>query len=97
MQAQLVASVQHSLSMHLYANAKFLCERLAAEFPSEVRCQPPSAGHGGSNACASAPNLSPSEGPAAAASTWQRRCIDCVARTEICAQSRSSVACCSSF
>ena len=37
MQAQLVASVQHSLSMYLYDNAKFLCERLAAEFPSEVQ------------------------------------------------------------
>ena len=36
MQAQLVASVQHSLSMYLYDNAKFLCERLAAEFPCEV-------------------------------------------------------------
>jgi hypothetical protein len=46
MQAQLIASVQHSLSMYLYDNAKFLCERLAAEFPCEVR--PAALGTGGS-------------------------------------------------
>ena len=36
MQAQLTSSVQHSLSMYMFDNAKFLCERLAAEFPCEV-------------------------------------------------------------
>lgn len=37
MEAQLVASVQQSLGLYLYDNASFMCERLVAEFPGEVR------------------------------------------------------------
>lgn len=36
-EAQLVAQVTESLSMHLMDNARFMAERLHAEFPSEVR------------------------------------------------------------
>lgn len=31
-----MAAVQQHLTLHLYDNAKFLCERLVASFPSEV-------------------------------------------------------------
>jgi hypothetical protein len=36
LEAQLVASVQESLALYLYDNARFLCERLVAESPTEV-------------------------------------------------------------
>ena len=34
---QLVACVHSSLGLYLYDNSCFLCERLVAQFPSEVR------------------------------------------------------------
>jgi hypothetical protein len=34
---QLIAQVIESLSMHLMENAKFMAERLHADFPNEVR------------------------------------------------------------
>ena len=37
MEDQLVACVHSSLGLYLYDNACFLCERLVAQFPSEVR------------------------------------------------------------
>jgi hypothetical protein len=36
-EAQLVAAVVDSLAMHLMENARFMAERLNAEFPSDVR------------------------------------------------------------
>jgi hypothetical protein len=36
-EAQLVAAVVDSLAMHLMENARFMAERLNAEFPNEVR------------------------------------------------------------
>jgi hypothetical protein len=36
-EAQLVAQVTESLSMHLMDNARFMAERLHAEFPTEAR------------------------------------------------------------
>ena len=36
-EAQLVAQVIESLSMHMMENARFMAERLHAEFPHEVR------------------------------------------------------------
>ena len=36
MEEHMVACVQHSLSLYLFDNACFLCERLVAQFPSEV-------------------------------------------------------------
>lgn len=32
----LIACVNESLSLYLMSNARFMCERLVAEFPSEV-------------------------------------------------------------
>ena len=40
MEAQLVACVRDSLDTFLYDNAKFMCERLYAEYPTEVHLQP---------------------------------------------------------
>ncbi len=37
LEAHLVACVQHSLGLYLFDNACFMCERLVAQFPSEVR------------------------------------------------------------
>ena len=37
MESQLVACVQESLALYLYENARFMAERLVAEFPTEVR------------------------------------------------------------
>ena len=37
MDAQLQACVRDSLDKYLFDNAKFMCERLYAEYPSEVR------------------------------------------------------------
>lgn len=37
MEAQMVACVNDSLRLYLYDNACFMCERLVAEFPSQVR------------------------------------------------------------
>ena len=37
LEEHLVACVQHSLGVYLFDNACFLCERLVAQFPSEVR------------------------------------------------------------
>ena len=37
LETHLVACVQHSLGVYLFDNACFLCERLVAQFPSEVR------------------------------------------------------------
>lgn len=37
MEAILVDSVQNSLRHFMYPNAIFICERLCAEFPSEVK------------------------------------------------------------
>lgn len=37
MEEHLVAVVQQSLALYLHDNACFLCERLVAQFPSEVR------------------------------------------------------------
>jgi hypothetical protein len=34
---QLIAQVTDSLSMHMMENAKFMAERLHADFPNEVR------------------------------------------------------------
>ena len=36
MEAHLIACVQSSLGLYLFDNACFLCERLVAQFPSEV-------------------------------------------------------------
>jgi hypothetical protein len=36
-EAQLIAQVVESLQMHMMDNAKFMAERLHAEFPNEVR------------------------------------------------------------
>ena len=33
----MVACVNESLSLYLMSNARFMCERLVAEFPSEAR------------------------------------------------------------
>lgn len=37
MEAQLVACVHESLALYLYENARFMAERLVAEFPREVK------------------------------------------------------------
>ena len=48
MEAQMVACVVDSLRLYLHENARFMCERLVAEFPSPVRPQPgPACGSGG--------------------------------------------------
>jgi hypothetical protein len=39
MEAQLVHLVQESLAQYLHRNACFMCERLVADFPTEVRSQ----------------------------------------------------------
>jgi anaphase-promoting complex subunit 3 len=39
MEAQLVHLVQESLAQYLHKNACFMCERLVADFPTEVRSQ----------------------------------------------------------
>ncbi len=39
MEAHLVACIHESLSLYLHDNAQFLCERLVAAFPSQVRCE----------------------------------------------------------
>jgi hypothetical protein len=41
LQAQLIACIQESLAFYLVDNAIFLCERLVAQFPSEVGAQRP--------------------------------------------------------
>ena len=41
MEAHLIASVQESLALYLHDNAIFLCERLVADFPTEVGTRPP--------------------------------------------------------
>ena len=33
----MIACVNESLSLYLMSNARFMCERLVAEFPSEVK------------------------------------------------------------
>ena len=35
-ESHMIACVQDSLSLYLMSNARFMCERLVAEFPSEV-------------------------------------------------------------
>lgn len=35
-ESQLIAQVVESLQMHMFDNAKFMAERLHAEFPNEV-------------------------------------------------------------
>ena len=35
-ECHMVACVNESLSLYLMSNARFMCERLVAEFPSEV-------------------------------------------------------------
>ena len=53
MENQLIACVQESLALYLYENARFMAERLVAEFPREVSClrrapdQPEIAGRAG--------------------------------------------------
>jgi hypothetical protein len=48
MEAQMVACVVDSLRLYLHENARFMCERLVAEFPTPVRPQPgPACGRGG--------------------------------------------------
>ena len=37
LEAELVARVHDSLRLYLHDNARFMCERLVAEFPSPVR------------------------------------------------------------
>jgi anaphase-promoting complex subunit 3 len=37
MEASLIDCVNSSLQLYMYRNAAFLCERLYAEYPSEVR------------------------------------------------------------
>ena len=37
MEGQLIACVQESLALYLHENARFMAERLVAEFPREVR------------------------------------------------------------
>jgi anaphase-promoting complex subunit 3 len=39
MEAHLVACIRESLSLYLYDNAQFLCERLVAAFPTQVSCK----------------------------------------------------------
>lgn len=41
LEAELLACVHDSLRLYLHDNARFMCERLVAEFPSPVRsdCQ----------------------------------------------------------
>lgn len=40
MEAQMVACVVDSLRLYLHDNARFMCERLVAEFPTPVRPPP---------------------------------------------------------
>ena len=37
LEAELIACVHDSLRLYLHDNARFMCERLLAEFPSPVR------------------------------------------------------------
>lgn len=37
LEAELIACVHDSLRLYLHDNARFMCERLVAEFPSPVR------------------------------------------------------------